>query len=127
MYSNILYFTTVFVILLFHLSCFILFSSVQSLSRVQLFETPWTAACQASLSINNSRSLLRLMPIDSDSCFIMSFLMSLLFYFFNGKTALQSISYAVKMFVVKILVANILTGKIPDMVFLPTSPRCHKH
>ena len=33
-----------------------LFSSVQSLSRVQLFETPWTAAHQASLSITNSRS-----------------------------------------------------------------------
>ena len=32
-------------------------SSVQSLSRVQLFVTPWTAACQASLSITNSWSL----------------------------------------------------------------------
>ena len=40
------------------------FSSVQSLSRVQLFATPWTAACQASLSITNSRSLLKLMPIE---------------------------------------------------------------
>ena len=36
------------------------FSSVQSLSRVPLFATPWTAASQASLSINNSRSLLKL-------------------------------------------------------------------
>ena len=34
------------------------FSSVQSLSRVRLFATPWTAACQASLSITNSWSLL---------------------------------------------------------------------
>ena len=34
-----------------------LFGSVQLLSRVQLFETPWTAACQASLSITNSWSL----------------------------------------------------------------------
>ena len=34
---------------------------VQSLSRVRLFETPWTAAPQASLSITNSRSLLKLM------------------------------------------------------------------
>ena len=34
-------------------------SSVQSLSRVQLFATPWTAACQASMSITNSRSLLK--------------------------------------------------------------------
>ena len=40
------------------------FSSVQSLSRVQLFATPWTAA-QASLSITNSWSLLKLMPIES--------------------------------------------------------------
>ena len=39
------------------------FSSVQSLSRVRLFATPWTAACQASLSITNSWSLLKLMPI----------------------------------------------------------------
>ena len=40
------------------------FSSVQSLSRVRLFATPWTAACQASLSITKSRSLLKLMPIE---------------------------------------------------------------
>ena len=39
------------------------FSSVQLLSRVQLFETPWTAAHQASLSITNSSSLLRLISI----------------------------------------------------------------
>ena len=44
---------------------FIQFSSVQSLSRVQLFETLWTAACQASLSIINSRSLLKLMSMES--------------------------------------------------------------
>ena len=36
-------------------------SSVQLLSCVQLFATPWTAACQASLSITNSQSLLKLM------------------------------------------------------------------
>ena len=41
------------------------FSSVQSLSRVQLFVTPGTAARQASLSITNSRSLLKLMCIES--------------------------------------------------------------
>ena len=40
-------------------------SSVQSLSRVWLFATPWTAAHQASLSITNSRSLLNLMSIES--------------------------------------------------------------
>ena len=38
-------------------------SSVQSLSRVWLFATPWTAARQASLSITNSRSSLRLCPL----------------------------------------------------------------
>ena len=41
------------------------FSSVQSLSRVRLFATPWTAARQASLSITNSQSLLKLMSIES--------------------------------------------------------------
>ena len=40
------------------------FSSVQSLSRVQLFATPWTTACQASLSITNSQSSLKLMSIE---------------------------------------------------------------
>ena len=39
------------------------FSSVQLLSHVQLFATSWTAACQASLSISNSWSLLKLMFI----------------------------------------------------------------
>ena len=41
------------------------FSSVQLLSHVWLFAIPWTAACQASLSITNSQSLLKLMPIES--------------------------------------------------------------
>ena len=41
------------------------FSSVQSLSRVWLFATPWTAARQAYLSITNSWSSLKLMPIES--------------------------------------------------------------
>ena len=41
------------------------FSSVQLLSHVQLFVTPWIAARQASLSITNSRSLLKLMSIES--------------------------------------------------------------
>ena len=39
-------------------------SSVQSLGHVRLFATPWTATCQASLSITNSRSLLKLMSIE---------------------------------------------------------------
>ena len=38
---------------------------VQLLSRLRLFATPWTAACQASLSITNSQSLLNLMSIES--------------------------------------------------------------
>ena len=42
-----------------------LFSSVQSLSCVQLFLTPWIAACQASLSITNSCSSPKLMSIES--------------------------------------------------------------
>ena len=43
---------------------FLPISSVQLLSRVQLFVTPWTAACQDSLSITNSLSLLKLMSIE---------------------------------------------------------------
>ena len=41
------------------------FSSVQSLGHVRLFATPWTAARQASLSITNSQSFLKLMSIES--------------------------------------------------------------
>ena len=41
------------------------FSSVHSLSHVWLFATPWTAACQASLSITNSWSLFKLTSIES--------------------------------------------------------------
>ena len=41
------------------------FSSVQSLSHVWLFATPWSAAGQVSLSITNSRSLLKFMSIES--------------------------------------------------------------
>ena len=46
-------------------ACFTVFSSVQSLSCVQLFATPWTTARQASLSITNSWSLPKLMSIES--------------------------------------------------------------
>ena len=42
-----------------------IFSSVQSLTHVRLFAIPWTAACQASLSISNSWSLPKLMSIES--------------------------------------------------------------
>ena len=41
------------------------FSSLQLLSRIQLFATPWAAAHQTSLSITNSQSLLKLMSIES--------------------------------------------------------------
>ena len=41
------------------------FISVQSFSHVQLFVTPWTAACQESLSNTNSQSLPKLMPTKS--------------------------------------------------------------
>ena len=41
------------------------FSSVQSLSHVQLFTTPWTTVCQASLPIANSQSLLIFMSVES--------------------------------------------------------------
>ena len=50
------------------------FSSVQSLSRVRLFATPWTEACQASVSITNSWSLLKLMCTElvmSSNCLIL--------------------------------------------------------
>ena len=46
---------------------FIEISSVQSLSRVQLFVTPWTAAHQASLSISSSRSSLKLTSTESET------------------------------------------------------------
>ena len=46
-------------------SYFQVFSSVQLLSHVRLFATPWTAARQAFLSITNSQSLLKLMSIES--------------------------------------------------------------
>ena len=46
-------------------SLYFIFSSVQSLSRVWLFETPWIAALQASLSITNSHSSPKLMSIES--------------------------------------------------------------
>ena len=53
---------------------------VQMLSHVQLFATPWTAACQASLSLTISQSLLRLMSIESmrpSNCLIICHLLHL--------------------------------------------------
>ena len=46
---------------MYYIYTYICISSVQALSRVRLFATPWTAARQASLSITNSWSLLKLM------------------------------------------------------------------
>ena len=57
-----LFFITKNIKIIFH---FIQFSSVQSLSRVQLFATPWIAARQASLSITNSQSPPKPMSIES--------------------------------------------------------------
>ena len=54
-----------FIFLFFSCTESLLFSSVQSLSHVRLFATPWTTACQASLSNTNSWSLLKLMSIKS--------------------------------------------------------------
>ena len=48
-----------------YIRTFTQFSSVQLLSRVRLFVTPWTTARQASLSITNPQSLLKLMAIES--------------------------------------------------------------
>ena len=66
------YFFTHFISFLFLFICLPLwltsmtqFSSVQLLSRVWLFVTPWIAACQASLSITNSRSLPKLTSVES--------------------------------------------------------------
>ena len=57
------FFISIYIILSIFL--FFIFSSVQSCSCVQLFATPWIAACQASLSITNSQSSLKLMSIES--------------------------------------------------------------
>ena len=55
----------VMIIKLYSISQSEIISSVQSLSCVRLFATPWPAACQASLSFLNSQSLLKLMSIES--------------------------------------------------------------
>ena len=47
------------------MSAIVQFSSIQSFSHVLFFVTPWTAACQASLSITSFQSLIRLMSIES--------------------------------------------------------------
>ena len=54
-----------FIYFLIEDNCFTEFCSVQSVSHAQLFATPWTAVCQASLSMTNNWSLLKLMSIES--------------------------------------------------------------
>ena len=63
--SPIIFFHFVQLALRHHHKTPVQFSSVQSLSCVRLFVTPWTAAPQASLSITNSQSLLKLRSIES--------------------------------------------------------------
>ena len=62
-------------------------SSVQSLSRVRLFVIPWTAKCQASLSITNSRSFIKLLSIElvmpSNHCILCHPLLLLLSIFLS--------------------------------------------
>ena len=53
-----------YVLIFFFVCVCVCFSSVQLISRVRLFVTAWTAARQASLSITNSRSLLKVMSIE---------------------------------------------------------------
>ena len=65
------------------------FSSIQLLSNVRLFAAPWTAACQASLSISNSQSSLKLTSIESVmpptiSSFVVSFPSCLQFFPASG-------------------------------------------
>ena len=69
------------------------FSSVQSLSRVRVFETPWTAARQAYLSFTNSQSLLKLMSIESvmpSNCLILCHPLLLLPSIFPSRHLLHS-------------------------------------
>ena len=63
------------------------FSSVQSLSRVQLFAIPWTEACQASLSFFISQSLFRLTSIESQMVLVIKNLPSM------QETQIQSLDH----------------------------------
>ena len=65
-YRTFEYNNMVFYVIQFGMGYQRVISWVQSLSRVRLFATPWITAHQASLSITNSRSLLKLMPIESN-------------------------------------------------------------
>ena len=69
-----------------------MFSSVQSLSHVQLFATPWTAARQASLTITNSWSSLKLMSTELSNHLILCYplLLSSIFPIFSNKSVLHT-------------------------------------
>ena len=74
----------------------LLISSVQSLSRVRLFATPWTASHQASLSITNSWSLPKLMSIESvmpSNHLILCCPLLLLFSIFPTSLSFQTIQF----------------------------------
>ena len=63
--SSVLHYVLEFAQICVHWVNLFQFSSVQLLNCVRFFATPWTAACEASLFITNSRSLLKLMSIES--------------------------------------------------------------
>ena len=71
------------------------FSSVQSLSHVQLFVTPWTALCQASLSITISWSLLKLISIKSVMPTSSDKLISLKHYLLNCTLSESAVNYSI--------------------------------
>ena len=64
-WSSIAFMYSILLVMLFGIILKFSIRSDQSLIRVQLFATPWIAACQAFLSITNSRSSLRLMSVES--------------------------------------------------------------
>ena len=87
-----------------------LFGSVQSLSRVRLFATSWTAAHQASLSITKSQGLLKLMSIES----VMS---SNHFILCRPLLLLPSIFYSIRVFSKVALTRQTFVGKVRSLLF----------
>ena len=109
------------------------FSSSQSLSRVRLFVTSWTAACQASLSITNSWSLLKLMSIKSVTpsnhlilCFPLLLLTSIFpsIKVFSNKSALCIRWPKYWSFSFNISPSNEYSGLISFSIVLIESPCC---
>ena len=75
--------------------CLLVVVAVQSLSHVQLFVTPWTALCQASLSITISWTLLKLMSIESVMPTSSDKLISLKHYLLNCTLSESSVNYSI--------------------------------